>query len=270
MIGLRRLPATHDWNIVFTRYFGAMKVAVIVALMGGAALCDAGCLRAQSAAQQAAPSAATGASAASGTSSGATSGTVQEAAKPAEDEAVATERAWAFDLNVSGYYLPEGGSYASPTFTADRDWLHLEARYNYEAQRTASLWFGYNFSVGKKVELDVTPMIGGIFGSLNGIAPGAEVTVAYKKLEFYSANEYIFDTSGKSGDFFYTWTQLTYAPAKWISGGYVVQRTRAYHSNADIQRGLTVEFTRKKASFSTQVFSVTNNPIFVFSVGYSF
>ena len=48
---------------------------------------------------------------------------------------------------------------------------HLEARYNYEAQRTGSLWAGYNFSVGKKVKLDATPMVGGVFGNVNAVAP---------------------------------------------------------------------------------------------------
>ena len=121
--------------------------------------------------------------------------------------------------------------------TADHDTLHLEARYNYEGQRTGSLWLGHNFSVGKKVTLDATPMMGGVFGNLNGIAPGLEVTVSYKKLEFYSANEYIFDTDTKDGNFFYTWTQLTYTPVKWFTVGYVVQRTRAYTTPLEVQRG---------------------------------
>jgi hypothetical protein len=179
---------------------------------------------------------------------------------------------WDFNVALSGYYLPDGGSYASPTATVDHDKLHLEARYNYEGQRTGSLWAGYNFSVGDKLELDATPMIGGVFGRVNGIAPGLEATLTYKKrLQFYSANEYIFDTDTKAGNFFYTWTQLTYAPTSWFSGGYVLQRTRAYHSTLDIQRGITVEFTRSDVTFSTQIFNINEpNPSYVFALGYSF
>ncbi|MGA7841249.1 MAG: hypothetical protein WCA34_10045, partial [Candidatus Acidiferrales bacterium] len=72
---------------------------------------------------------------------------------------------WEFNLSVSGNVVPNGQSYVSPTLTADRDTLHLEARYNYEAQQTGSLWAGYNLSVGKKVVLEATPMIGGVFGN---------------------------------------------------------------------------------------------------------
>ena len=56
---------------------------------------------------------------------------------------------WAFSLVTSGYIVPDGQSYVSPDFSADRGWLHLEARYNNEALETGSLWAGYNFTVGK-------------------------------------------------------------------------------------------------------------------------
>ncbi len=178
---------------------------------------------------------------------------------------------WALNLSVSGYIVPRGQSYASPTLAADHDVLHLEARYNYEGQRTGSLWAGYNFSVGKKLTLDATPMIGGVFGDVNGIAPGLELILTYKKLQLYSANEYIFDTNSKSGNYFYTWTQLIYSPFPWFGFGYVAQRTRAYHTPLDIQRGPLVQFTRRKMNFSAQVFNIGEaDPTYVLSLGYSF
>ena len=178
---------------------------------------------------------------------------------------------WEFNLSVSGNVVPNGQSYVSPTFTADRDTLHLEARYNYEAQQTGSLWAGYNLSVGKKVVLEATPMIGGVFGNVNGIAPGLEATVTYKKLQLYSANEYIFDTDTKAGNFFYTWTQLTYSPVPWFMAGYVMQRTRAYTTSLDIQRGLLLQVTHKKVTFSTQIFNIgETDPVLMFALGYSF
>jgi hypothetical protein len=78
----------------------------------------------------------------------------------------------------------------------------------------------------------------------------------YKKLWLNSANEYIFDTSTNADNFFYTWTQLTHSPVPWFSAGYLVQRTRAFHTPLDIQRGPLVELTRKKATFATQIFDL--------------
>jgi hypothetical protein len=57
----------------------------------------------------------------------------------------------------------------------------------------------------------------------------------------------------------------------WISAGYVVQRTRTFRTALDIQRGLLVEFTRKKLTFATQIFNLgETDPVLVFSLGYSF
>ena len=39
---------------------------------------------------------------------------------------------WSFSLTADGYVVPHSEFFVSPTFTTDRGWLHLEARYNYE------------------------------------------------------------------------------------------------------------------------------------------
>ena len=91
--------------------------------------------------------------------------------------ASSTSEPWEYSLTVDGYITSGEDGYAQPTFTADHKWLHLEARYNYENFRIGSLWAGYNFSWGKAWQFAVTPMIGGVFGHTNGIAPGCEASV---------------------------------------------------------------------------------------------
>ena len=124
-----------------------------------------------------------------------------------------------------------------PTFTADRGWLHLEARYNYEALDTGSAWVGYNFSGGEKLAWEFTPMLGGVFGDTTGIAPGYKGSLSWWKLELYSEGEYVFDTGSSSDSFFYNWSELTLAPVEWFRFGLVTQRTRVYKTDRDIQRG---------------------------------
>jgi hypothetical protein len=194
-----------------------------------------------------------------------------EASSPAPSPSAPAPTPWAYTFNISGTIVAHGSGYAAPTFTADHKWTHIEARYNYEAQRTGSLWFGYDYSVGKTVTLEATPMIGGVFGTDNGVAPGIELTLGYKKLQLYSADEYVFDTNAKSSDFFYTWTQLTYSPRPWVQFGYAFQRTRAYHTSLDIQRGLLVGFTYKKFAYSTTFFNFGwTDPTINLSLTYSF
>ena len=183
----------------------------------------------------------------------------------------AAKNPWAFNLTTDGYIVPNGQSYVNPVFSANRDWLHLEARYNSENLYTGSLWAGYNFSAGKKLVLDVTPMIGGIFGRTNGIAPGCEASLTYKKVEFAISNEYVFDTTHKSGSFYYAWLELTYSPTKWFRVGVVGEHTKAFRTSLKVQRALLVGVSHKKWEFTTYIFNAGfTDPTVVLEVGVSF
>jgi hypothetical protein len=102
-----------------------------------------------------------------------------------------TTDGWSYSASIAGYFVPDERDYAQPAFTADRGPVHLEARYNYEALKAGSAWLGYAFSTGSRWRLDITPMLGGVFGDLHGIAPGCELTLGWSKLEFYSESEYV-------------------------------------------------------------------------------
>ena len=140
------------------------------------------------------------------------------------------EKAWSFSASASTYIVPDDQEYVQPTFSADRGWLHLEARYNYENLETGSAWVGYNFSGGKKLEWEFTPMLGGVFGNTTGIAPGYKLSLTYWKFEFSSEGEWVFDTGNSEGNFFYNWSELSVSPVDWFRFGLVGQRTRAYQT----------------------------------------
>lgn len=178
---------------------------------------------------------------------------------------------WSFSANISGYILLHDRSYASPTFSADHSHLHLGARYNYEDKETGSMWVGYNLSVGDKVVFEATPMVGGVFGNTTGVAPGYLASLSWKKVELSTEGEYVFDTKDSAGSFFYSWMELTYSPREWCRAGLVSQRTKAYHTDLDIQRGLLVGFSHKKVNFTTYIFNAGwTDPTVVLSVGFNF
>jgi len=185
--------------------------------------------------------------------------------------AQAAPHPWSFSFSTYGYIVPHDRSYASPTFTADHERLHLEARYNYEDQETGSLWAGYNLSVGEKLVLEATPMIGGVFGNKPGIAPGYKVSLTYKRCELSTEGEYVFDTKDRAGSFFYTWNELTYSPRDWFRAGLVSQRTRAYDTGLGVQRGLLAGFSHKKADFTIYIFNAGwTDPTVVLALGFKF
>ena len=179
--------------------------------------------------------------------------------------------AWELSASLYAYAPPDSKSYWQPTFRADRGWLHLEARHNYEALDTGSVWIGTNFSSGEELTLDFTPMLGVVSGKTKGLAPGYEATLGWRKLELYSEGEYVFDKDVSSDSFFYMWTELTYAATDWFRFGLVGQRTRAYQTEVETQRGLLARLTYKSADLTAHVFNpFTDYPAYVLSVSVSF
>jgi len=207
-----------------------MKVAVLAAL---AVLLAAGTARAQ-----------------------ATAGTppVTAAAPPAPAAAPAA-KTWSFSAAANIYVVPDGSDYVQPAVTADRDWLHLEGRFNYEDRDTGSAWFGYNFSVGETVTLEFTPMIGAVLGATDGIAPGYRGSLGWGMLQLYSETEFVIDAGDSDDSFLYTWSELEVAPVDWCRFGLVVQRTKAYETEFDIQRGFFVGFSYRRAAVTAYVFN---------------
>ena len=144
---------------------------------------------------------------------------------------------WNHNLVISSYIFSDD-FFILPVYQVNKGWLHLEARYNYEDMNTFSAWVGYNFSGGNKFEYFITPMLGGIVGNTNGIAPGLELTFNFYGFELYSESEYIFDFDGKEDYFYYNWTDFSYSPLDWLWFGISIQRTKLYDTDLEIQRGL--------------------------------
>ena len=196
------------------------------------------------------------------------------ATKPPVASTEMRAKKWDFSASAYTYLVPESADsndYVQPTFTADRDWLHLEARYNYEAIDAGSAWFGFNFGGGKNVTWTLIPMIGGVFGGAKGVAPGYKGSLGWRKLELYSEGEWVFDAEDLANSFFYNWSELTYAPVEWFRFGVVTQRTRAYQSDRDIQRGLLVGFSYKRLEVVVHIFNPDDSkPIVVVALRVEF
>ncbi len=190
---------------------------------------------------------------------------------PPDSSHDATVKQWEFYASAYTYAVPHSQAYANPNFTANRGRLHLEARYNYEAHQTGSLWAGANFKVGSKLSLEASPMLGCVFGNLNGIAPGYTFSLSYGRFSVSSQAEYVFDLEDRSGNFLYTWSEFSYSPAEWLRAGIVIQRTKVYETDLDIQRGVLAGFAWKRLDFTGYVLNFGwTEPTLVFAIGLKF
>jgi hypothetical protein len=194
-----------------------------------------------------------------------------EPASAPELEVPPAEDPWTFSLSTYFYIVPDGRDYVQPTLAVDHDWLHLEARYNYEDLDTASLWLGYNFSFGEELTVDLTPMIGAVVGETDGVAPGYEITLAWRRLTLYTEGEFVFDAEGSEGDFFYSWSELTFSPCDWLRAGLAAQRTRIRDEDSAIDIGPMAGVTWKRLDLSAYaLFPEHGDPTIVFGLGIEF
>jgi hypothetical protein len=196
--------------------------------------------------------------------------TAPPATAPAMTEP-APAQPWTFAVTAYTYRTPEGDDYVQTSFLADRGWLHLEARHNYEDLDTGSLWLGRNFTFGEELQLEITPMVGAVFGQTQGVAPGYRGTLTWGPFDLYSEGEYLLDTEDATDSFFYSWSELAWSPTDWLRVGIVAQRTRAYETDLDVQRGLLLGLSFEHLDLTAHLFNLDESePTFVFSFGIRF
>ena len=152
------------------------------------------------------------------------------------------EKKWNFSAWAEYFILPGEEDFFNPTFYARSDKLHFEGRYNYEDRNTASFWGGWRFKFGTGVKFIIVPMAGIVFGNTDGIAPGLEMEIGYKKFDFYSESEHVFDFSSKENNFFYMYSEIAFRPIEAIRTGIMTQRTKLYETDRELQRGIFGEY----------------------------
>ncbi len=179
---------------------------------------------------------------------------------------------WAYSVTGSYYSFHNQSDFVLAVAIAERGPLHLEARYNYEAQDSGSLFTGWKFSGGDKLAYELTPIMGVVFGQKEGIAPGFEASIGYGIVDFYTETEYVLDLEVRQDSFTYSWNELGFSPLEWLRFGLVGQRTMTYQSDRDIQRGLFAQLISGKATLGFYIFNPddSGNQFTVFSLGAKF
>ena len=147
-----------------------------------------------------------------------------------ENQIDSVDAQWRFSAWAEMFIIPGEEDFFNPTFYVRHKTLHLEARYNYEDRNTASLWAGHRFKFGNGVKFVVVPMGAVVFGNTNGLAPGLEMEIMYKKFDFYAESEYVFDFSSSENNFFYNYSELAIRPITPLRTGIITQRTKLFET----------------------------------------
>jgi hypothetical protein len=166
-------------------------------------------------------------------------------AKPAWSKSISTF--WIEPANEAGYL--------SAILYADRGPLHLEARWAYEDRDTGSLSVGRTIPFEGTLSGSVTPMIGLASGDSDGVVPAVSLELDWKKLTFSTDAEYLFGTTDETEDFFYSWSELSFAVNERLSVGLVGQRTNVFDQELTIDRGFLVGMNLGKTWLTAYYFN---------------
>lgn len=146
--------------------------------------------------------------------------------------------------------------------------LYTEMRYNYEEQKTASVYMGKNFTGEKgKLEYSVIPMVGLVFGKYNGASVAANIDIGRKKMFLSMQTQYTVNRDDAMNNFFFNWSELGYQPLKWFYAGLSTQITKPWKSRFEPEYGLMAGFIIKKITIPLYVFSpLKSNRNFVIGI----
>jgi hypothetical protein len=185
--------------------------------------------------------------------------------------APAGKPSWEFAVTAYPTVVRGGENYTSVIAAADRGPLHLEARYDYESIGARSAFVGWTFAGGEAITWELTPLLGGAWGTTRAFVPGLEASVAWRQLDVYVEAEYVRDSGEQTDSYLYAWSELGVRPVEWLRIGIAGQRTRLYGGERDIQRGPFAQLTWGRVTFGGYWFNPgSTDQIFVGSLGAAF
>jgi hypothetical protein len=178
---------------------------------------------------------------------------------------------WEFALTAYPTFVSGGDDYVTAIAAADRGPLHFEARYNYESVGARSAFVGWTFAGGESVTWELTPLLGGAWGTTQAFVPGFELSVAWRQLDCYIEAEFVRDSHQSSDSYFYAWSELGYRPVEWMRLGLAGQRTRIYGGERDVQLGPFAQLTWKSVTVGGYWFNPgSHEQVFIGSIGVTF
>jgi hypothetical protein len=139
----------------------------------------------------------------------------------------------------------------------DRNW-YVEARYNYEELRSASVYVGKNFSKeSESLYYSVTPIIGGVAGKFTGGSAGMNLQVEYGKFFFYSQSQFTFTPKSKGNNFLFGWAELAVEPLPWVYLGLSLQHTHDLRTHGKVtEEGIVIGFNFRRWTFPLYGFNL--------------
>lgn len=161
--------------------------------------------------------------------------------------------------------------------------LYAEFRYNYEEEKTASIFLGRAFErSGRQAEFSWTPMIGFSTGTFKGASLALNTEISWKRLYLSSQMQYSHSFTSGQQHFYFNWSEAGYELSEKLFAGVAMQYTlqagmhdfqpgflagltignfsiplylfRPFHSSRSIILGLNYEYRLKKKQRTKDIY----------------
>ena len=155
-----------------------------------------------------------------------------------------------------GYYYSEASSSLVPrVYLQSNSGWYAGASYNYVKEQTLSLSAGHTFSGQDSFSWSVTPSAAILIGGFRGGSAGATATLGFRRLSFYTEEQYVISTDKANRNFLFSWTELGYQLTRYLLIGIALQRTNCPGTNEKYDPGLQLSISCKEWRFPVYVFS---------------
>lgn len=155
------------------------------------------------------------------------------------------------------YYMGESQpfSFVPIAYYQSSNKWYIEGRYNYEANRTMSVYAGKTFEKNAAVSYSASPIIGAVMGNFNGGSIGVNSEADYKRCFFSSQLQYTFSVQDRTENFVFSWSDISYQALNNIYAGFSVQQTNLYKEQGRLEKGVFVKASFNKWSLPFYVFN---------------
>ena len=165
------------------------------------------------------------------------------------------------------FKMRDGEVTVIPWYVYNSDKIFVDARYNFDAGDSASVFLGKSY--GDKVKF--IPAVGAIGGKYFGLSAELNIVGKLGKVEYFVMNQYSLGLGGKA-DFAYHWIDLMIPVSKRVSVGFDEQLYCEKGSKGEFDYGPVIKFKDSKNRFIKvwYAFSTGDFDKTFFGIGQSF
>ena len=148
---------------------------------------------------------------------------------------------------------------------------YLEARYNYEDVKTVSLYFGKSFEINEKVDVEIIPMLGLVYGNIKGVSPGFNLNFEYKRFHSSTECQYTIDFEDNDYSYFWDWSNFYMRIHENISLGCAIQINRSKKGDNFVYASPALSFEFHSFVIETNAYNLwEKNPLWTLGIEYNF